>query len=150
MSPRPRTRSIGTLATGLSLVVLLVLGTAACKPGPSPQNWRYNSVRQAHSSATFGVHHDVDYRYNGKRIEVLKHRCAADNWYSGLRYTGSCSATPKNGRLEVRWGWIWAKGSPPIARSQSYVCAYRVSKSGKITRLKPPSMLTLPCSKFTP
>ncbi|MCU1369737.1 MAG: hypothetical protein JWO77_931 [Ilumatobacteraceae bacterium] len=106
MSPRPRTRPVLTAATGLGLVVLLVLGAAACKPGASPQNWRYNTVRQAHSTATFGAHHDVKYRYNGRRIEVLKHKCAADNWYSGLRYTGRCTAIPRNGRLEVRWEWI--------------------------------------------
>jgi hypothetical protein len=147
MSPRPRTRTASLLAAGLGLVVALVFGTAACKPGSSPQNWRYNSVRQAHSTATFGVHHDVDYRYNGKRIEVLKHKCAADNWYSGLRYVGSCTAVARNGRLEVRWEWNWVKGSPPIARTQSYSCGFDVSRTGKITREKP-GLMSLPCNQF--
>ena len=147
-SPRkPVRRSVG-LASAL-LAALFVLGAAACQPSSAPQNWRYNTVRQAHSTATFGAHHEVRYRYNGRRIEVLKSSCAADNWYSGLRYTGRCTAVPRNGRLEVTWEWIWAKGSPPIARSQTYVCDFNVSKGGKITRLKP-RFLTLPCNKFVP
>lgn len=141
--PRPRSAVLV-----VSLAILLAAAATACQP-TSPQNWRSNTVRQAHSTATFGVHHEVEYRYNGRRIEVLRNSCAADNWYSGLRYTGICTATPKNGRLEVRWGWIWVKGSPPIARSQSYQCDYNVSKSGKITRLGQ-RILTLPCNTFVP
>jgi glycogen debranching enzyme len=131
----------------LGLVALLTVGAVACRP--APQNWHYNTVRQAHSTATFGVHHVVEYRYNGRRIETLSNKCAADNWYSGLRYTGYCTAKARHGRLEVEWGWVWVKGSPPIARSQSYVCAYNVSVNGKITRLKT-GLLDLPCSKFQP
>lgn len=135
----------------LLLVALLGVGVLACKPqaGAAPQNWRYNTVYQAHSSATFGVHHTVRYRYNGRRIEVLANTCAADNWYSALRYVGTCTAKNQHGRLEVRWDWVWTKGSPPIARSQTYSCSFDVSKSGKITRVKT-GVLTLPCKRFDP
>jgi hypothetical protein len=131
----------------LSVSVIALIGAAACRPGPT--NWQYNSVRQAVSSSTFGAHNVVEYRFNGRRIEVRKSSCAADNWYSGLRYTGSCTARVRNGRLEVRWGWVWVKGSPPTARSQSYACHYNVTVSGKITRLRP-NLFELPCSKFSP
>lgn len=128
------------------LVIVLLLVTVACETA-RPAPWRYNSIRQAVSSSTFGAHNVVRYRLNGRRIEALKSSCAADNWYSGLRYTGSCTAKVRNGRLEVRWGWVWVKGSPPTARSQSYGCNYNVSVGGKITRSKP-GFLELPCSKF--
>ena len=143
-SPRTPTRIAALVVAAL----IVIVGAAACQP-TAPQNWRTNTVRQAHHSATFGAHHVIRYRYNGRRIEVLSNSCAADNWYSGLRYTGYCTATPRHGRLEVHWGWVWTKGSPPTARSQSYLCAFNVSENGKITRLKP-GILALPCNTFEP
>lgn len=142
-----RLRPRRLVLVGLVLAAVLTAGTTACKPRSSPQNWRYNTVYQAHSSATFGVHHTVRYRHNGRRIEVLENRCAADNWYSSLRYTGRCTATPRNGRLEVNWGWVWAKTHP---KSQSYNCRYEVSRTGRITRKKPDSFWALPCKRFDP
>ena len=130
----------------MCIAAVMVAGLIGCRPR-APQNWRYNTVTQAESSATFGAHNTVEYRYNGRRIEVLSSRCAADNWYSGLRYTGRCTAVPRNGRLEVRWGWIWTRGAPPTARSLSYQCDYNVSLSGRITELEPPFM-AIRCETF--
>lgn len=139
-SPAQRARLLVILSA-----LLLPLVGAACKPPP----WRANKVYQAHSSATFGAHHEIVYEYNGTRVRVVKNSCGADNWYSSLRYTGTCTAEFKNGRLEVRWRWNWVKGSPPIARTQSYDCSFNVAPNGAITRLKP-STLMVACNRFDP